>query len=55
MALFTQWINTNYQSDYEMLEKLLAKGLVSHESMPFLFRLGEVVLAKMGRTYEDIS
>ncbi|KAL1595286.1 hypothetical protein SLS60_009976 [Paraconiothyrium brasiliense] len=42
----TTWIESNYRDLYDRVEKELLEGIVSNESIPFLFRPGMTVVIK---------
>jgi hypothetical protein len=46
MLRLTTWIDENYGELYDRVEKQLAKGLVSYDSMPFLVKVGDAILVK---------
>jgi hypothetical protein len=48
MTLLVDWINADYKSKYGLVERQFARGRVCYETMPYFFRIGEVIVGKDG-------
>jgi hypothetical protein len=46
LSRLTTWIDENYGKLYDRVEKQLARGVVSYDSMPFLVNLGDAIVVK---------
>jgi hypothetical protein len=57
MSRLTTWIDENYGGLYDQVEKQLAKGCVSFESIPFLVNIGDAILVKpeVGHPSQELS
>ncbi|KAI8630550.1 AAA family ATPase [Xylariaceae sp. FL1651] len=42
--LLTSWIGDNYGAKYNFVDEQLERGVISHDSMPFLVRPGDVLI-----------
>jgi hypothetical protein len=56
MSILVRWIDSNYGELYSQVEKQLARGVVSYDSMPFLMRIGDAVLVsqEMGQQIRGV-
>jgi hypothetical protein len=56
MRLVTTWIEDNYGGKYDLVDKQLDRGVISQDTVPFLFKPGDVIVwEKRGELHAAIA